>query len=358
MGRLPSRTSHAKISMYLGSSKYWWAYLGIKSNSSILPLIEDRFDRVVFFDDLTHVQPGSADAKRVSRYFLIAWDGVSDERWIDDAQLSLGNDADLTVLVVGDSSQVSPGKYRIQNLYPEGALKFTVSPLRFDLRTAALIVDRKFKCLLMPLKNLAQSRGRVLQTIDLLLGRKRVVFCGSYGTNPGVVESLCRRHAVDFSLFEQYDFYCRDPNPSLETYRTCLRNDGQFLADLYDRVGIHANFFLSMVHLLGREYFVEKIRASGLASFINGYATGANINVYTTPFYAQHVFLDFGSVVGTGNYPRLADLQYFRKTFVEIALTGDLNDLLALARSGTMERRFEQEWELKFPQILQSMGVD
>ena len=41
MGRLQNRPSPAKISMYLGSSKYWWAYLGIKSNPSIVPLLDE-----------------------------------------------------------------------------------------------------------------------------------------------------------------------------------------------------------------------------------------------------------------------------------------------------------------------------
>ena len=53
MGRLQNRPSPAKISMYLGSSKYWWAYLGIKSNPSIVPLLDDGFDRAVFFDDIS-----------------------------------------------------------------------------------------------------------------------------------------------------------------------------------------------------------------------------------------------------------------------------------------------------------------
>jgi hypothetical protein len=349
--------SHAKISMYLGQSKSWWAYLGIKCNSSIVPLIEGRFSRAIFFDDPAHMPPHTAGARR-DKYFFIAWDGVSDQRWIEGIQLSLGSDADLTVLVVGDSSPAFCDKYNIQPLYPEGALKFTISPLRFEVRTAAILLGSSVKSLLMPLKNLAHNKGGLLQSIDLLLGGKKVVFCGAYGTDPVIVRSLCVRHSIESSLFEAYDFYSRDANPSLQTYQKYLRNDGLYLADLYDRLLTPAKFFLSMVHLLGREYFVEKIRASGLASFINGYATGTNINVYTTPFYAHHVFVDFGSVVGTGNYPRLADLQYFRKRFVQIELTGEIEEILTLARAGKIEEYFEREWELKSPHIRRLLHTD
>jgi hypothetical protein len=166
---------------------------------------------------------------------------------------------------------------------------------------------------------------------------------------------FCERHSIDFSLFAKYEFYRNDPNPSLDNYRGYLRRDGLFLADLYDRSEINADFFLSAAHLLGREYFIENIRSAGLGIFVNGSSPGHNINVYTTPFYSQHVFIDFGSIAGTGNYPRLADLKYFKKTFVKIELGGALDDLLVLARAGTLEKHFEQEWELKYPQILQAM---
>ena len=356
MGRLQNRPSPAKISMYLGSSKYWWAYLGIKSNPSIVPLLNDGFDRAVFFDDISLLPPGhDGPSLHSTKFFYILWDGLRDGRLIEKASLSLGRDADLTALIVGDVSRMSQVKYKFQNLYREGELGFNLSPLRFDLRTAAILLGAKAKTVWIPLKNIFQSKGRFFQSIKLLLGKKQVVFCGSFGTSPLLTEMFCERHSIDFSLFEQYGFYCNDPNPSLDNYRGYLRRDGLFLADLYDRSEINADFFLSAAHLLGREYFIEKIRSAGLGIFVNGYSSGSNINVYTTPFYSQHVFIDFGSIVGTGNYPRLADLKYFKKNFVKIRLGNNLDELLALARAGTLEKHFEQEWELKYPQILQAM---
>jgi SAM-dependent methyltransferase len=250
---------------------------------------------------------------------------------------------------------MSQMNYKSQSLYWEGGLSFNGYPFRFDLRTAAILLGAKIKTVLMPLKNIFQSDGRIFQSIKLLLGKKQVVFCGSLGTSPLLMEMFCERHSIDFSLFDNYEFYCNDPNPSLEKYRRYLRNDGLFLADLYDRSLINSAFFLSVVHLLGREYFIEKIRSAGVDIFVNGYTAGRNINVYTTPFYSQHLYIDFGSIVGAGNYPRLADLEYFKKTFVKIELGDALDDLLGLARSGSLDTHFDREWESKAPQILRLM---
>jgi hypothetical protein len=343
--------------MYLGPSKYWWAYLGIKSNPSIVPLLDDGFDRAVFFDDISLLPPGhDGPSLHNIKYFYILWDGLRDGGLIENASLSLGRDADLTVLVVGDVSRMSQVECKFKSLYREGELSFSGPPFRFDLRTTAILLGAKIKTVLMPLKNIFQSEGRILQSIKLLLGKKQVVFCGSLGTSPLLMEMFCERHSIDPGLFAKYEFYCNEPNPSLENYRRYLRNDGLFLADLYDRSQINAAFFLPVVHLLGREYFIEKIRSAGVDVFINGYTAGRNINVYTTPFYSQHLFIDFGSIVGTGNYPRLVDLKYFKKTFVKIELGGALDDLLALARSGSLDARFDREWASKAPQILRLMA--
>ena len=356
MGRLQNRPSPAKISMYLGSSKYWWAYLGIKSNPSIVPLLDDGFDRAVFFDDISLLPPGhDGSSLHNIKYFYILWDGLRDGGLIENARLSHGRDADLTVLVVGDISRMSQVNYKFQSLYREGELSFNGHPFRFDLRTAAILLGAKIKTVLMPLKNIFQSGDRIFQSIKLLLGKKQVVFCGSFGTSPLLMKMFCERHSIDFSLFAKYEFYCNDPNPSLDNYRGYLRRDGLFLADLYDRSEINADFFLSAAHLLGREYFIEKIRSAGLGIIVNGSSSGRNINVYTTPFYSQHVFIDFGSIAGTGNYPRLADLKYFKKTFVKIELGGALDDLLVLARRGSLDTHFDREWALKAPQILHFM---
>jgi SAM-dependent methyltransferase len=343
--------------MYLGSSKYWWAYLGIKSNPSIVPPLNDGFDRAVFFDDISLLPPGhDGPGLHSTKFFYILWDGLRDGRLIEKAGLSLGRDADLTALIVGEVSQMSQVEYKFQSLYREGELSFNGSPLRFDLRTAAILLGARIKTVLMPLKNIFQSEGRIIQSIKLLLGKKQVVFCGSFGTSPLLMKMFCERHSIDFSLFAKYEFYCNDPNPSLDNYRRYLRNDGLFLADLYNRSRINAAFFLSVVHLLGREYFIEKIRSAGVDIFVNGYTAGRNINVYTTPFYSQHIFIDFGSIVGTGNYPRLVDLNYFKKTFVKIELRGALDDLLALASRGSLDTHFDREWALKAPQILRLMA--
>ena len=123
------------------------------------------------------------------------------------------------------------------------------------------------------------------------------------------------------------EYYCNDSAPSLENYQGHLRSNGLLLAGLYRQSHIDSAFFRSSIRLLSREYFIEKIRSAGLDIFVNEGRTGNFIDVYTTPFYSQHVFLDFGSVVGPGNYPRLADLRYFEKNVVEIETKGEIEEL-------------------------------
>ena len=353
----PRRLAYGmKISMYLSSSKYWWAYLGIQSNPSILSR-SDPGGRAIFFDNLDILPPIDVASDRRTKYFYILWDGLSDRREIDKAKLLLGPASDLTVLVVGPFSEASCKGCSIQALYPEGPLCFGASSLPLDLRTRIILWSAKMKTLLMPLKNLLESKRTAFPVTKLLCAKRKIVFCGSYGTIPRVVEELCDRHDVEPRVFDGYEFYLNEPNPSLEKYGAYLRSNSLFLACLYDRSEINATFFLSAVSLLGREYFIEKMRSEGHDLFLNRYGSGINLNVYTTPFYSQHLFIDFGSVVGKGNYPRIADLRYFKKKTVAFDLTGEIDELLALARSGTLERHFEREWELKSPEIQRSMEM-
>jgi hypothetical protein len=341
--------------MYLGRSRYWWAYLGIRSNPAIVPEMRGSSDRAVFFDHPSLIPSIRKSAKQKTRYFYLLWDGLSDESAIEKIRLSLGPGADLTALVVGDCPPRLQEKYKVENLYAEGALVFNRAKASFDARTSAILLGARIKTLMMPLKNTLQRRGAKRDAIQLLFGRRRVVFCGTYGMTPKVLRSLCERHTVDFRLFESYEFYCNDPSRSLDSYKRYLRSNALFLSGLYDRSEVGETFFLSAIHLLAREYFLERIRAAGLNLYTNEFTSGVNINVYTTPFYAQHVFIDFGSTVGSGNYPRLVDLRFFKKNFIEIGMRGEMDELLSAARSGKLDEHFEKEWELKAPALLKAM---
>jgi hypothetical protein len=341
-----------KISMYLGASKYWWAYLGLQSNPLLLSELKDQLGCAVFFDDPGLLPPVDATFDGQTKYFYIFCDALNDTRHSDNAQYPLGPGRDLTVLVVGPYPDESPEGCRMQSLYPEGPLSFHASSLRFDRRTWQIVLGAKIKTILMPMKNMLQSKRTAWPVTKLLFAKRKIVFCGSYGTIPMVLKQLCDRHAIDPRIFEEYPFYINEPNPSLGRYRTVLRSNGLYLAREYDRSAINATFFLSAISLLGREYFLEKIRSTGQDIFLNRYGSGINLNVYTTPFYSQHLFIDFGSVVGKGNYPRIADLRYFKKKDIVIDLTGEIDELLALARDGAIEQHFEREWERKSPEIL------
>lgn len=336
------------VRMLLRSPQMWWAYLGLRSNPALARAMQTAA-HVILFDDPTRLP---RDRPAGTRYFLVCWDGLMDERPIEEARRALAADADLTVLVVGDFSSVCHEPTPILPLYSGGELQFHEHP-RFDLGTSKAILFARLRGLALPLKNLLQSGSRS-NILRLLFGPRQIVFCGSVGMTPPLIDMLCRRYSVDPALFAGHRFFSAEQ--SSEDGASCLAADGPFLAGLYDGDQIGRLFFLSAIHLLGREYCVARIRHPGLPLYVNRFADGRYIDVYSTPFYKQHVFLDFGSVVGSGNYPRIADLTWFGKTFLRIDLDDRLDRLLPLARSASLASLFEAEWSRKSPALLHAMG--
>jgi len=347
MAQQSDRTPAATISLYLRSPQIWWAYLGLRSNPALTRLMETA-THVILFDDPARL-PQNQPAR--TQYFLVCWDGLMDQRPVEEARQALPADADLTVLAVGDFSFVGHEPTPILPFYCRGELQFREHP-RFDLGTSKAILSARARGLALPLKNLLQ-RGSRSNILRLLFGPGQIVFCGSVGMTPSLIDMLCRRYSANPALFAGHRFFSAEQ--SLQDGAASLAVDGPFLADLYDRGQIGRLFFLSAMHLLGREYFVARIRHAGLPLYVNRFAEGSYIDVYSTPFYKQHLFLDFGSVVGSGNYPRIADLTWFGKTFVHIDLEVRVDRLLPLARSASLGPLFEAEWNRKSPALLDGM---
>lgn len=342
--------------MYLGPSKYWWAYLGLKSNPALHAMLRTGVDQAIFFDDPARLPSTTlAACNQGTHFFYLLWDAIADPVALSRTTDLIGDRSPITLIVVGDPSDVLSTGFDVQKLYADGKLIFNVSPLPFDARTRAILIGSNVRTLLMPLKNVLQKGIRLRDGMNLLFGRSRLVFCGSYGIAPETLRQLCERHSVDRSHFDDYAFPAHDPAASIESYRATLSSNGSLLALLYRTAVIDAKFLSSAIHLLGREYFLRRIDSAGLPLFENGYAGGTNINVYTTPFYAQHVFPDFGSAVGTGNYPRQADLQYFKKRFILIELIGDLEQLMLAAEAGALDTHFEERWHEYEPAIRRSL---
>jgi hypothetical protein len=350
MSRRPGR---AKVSMYLRAPQIWWAYLAVRSNPAIGRLI-DACDRLIIFDDPARVPASAANTGGSVHYLMVFWDGLTDEAPCQAASLLLKT-RDLKFFVVGDYSAVATSQLDIQGLYADGPFDFTTNTVRFNLRTTALLLAVQLKAFLIPLKNIFQRSSNTQQEMQLLLGKRQVVFCGSVGITPQLISMFCRRYSVDPGLFEGHQFFTHDASASLQKYRVYLHDAAWMLADLYDRQTINAQFLISCMQVLGRGYFIERVRDAGLRLYVNGFANGSFVDVYSTPLYSQHVFLDFGSVVGTGNYPRLADLRYFKKTTVKLNLTKQLDPLLIAARNGSLETMFEREWNLKGLGLMQQM---
>ncbi len=341
--------------MYLGTSRSWWAYLAIKSNPSLLDSLPPRTRHILFFDD-----PGRIPEKTLSasdpgvQFFYILWDGMVDEPALQSIGSRIGSKAAMTLLSVGDVLQALPPTVPVRNLYADGDLHFTAKIPPFTARTQALLLANRAKNVLMPLKNLLQSPRRFREGVDLLFGSKRLVFCGSFGLSRFTLWQFCERHVANIASFQAYEFDDGEPS-SIEDRRRKLSKNGTLLANLFLAGTIDPKFFLTLVHLLGREYFLERVRFGGLPLFAHSYAAGTNINVYTTPFYAQHVFLDFGSAVGTGNYPRRADLRFYNKKMVLISLGNDSEQLASMAATGSLDEYFEQQWQLYAAEITASL---
>jgi hypothetical protein len=348
------RTGRATISMHLRAPQIWWAYLAVRSNPAIGRLI-DRCDRLIIFDDPANVPASTPDKDHRVQYLMVFWDGLTDDGLCRAAIRSLGTE-DIKFFVVGDYAAVANDAMDVESLYADGPLNFNANSVHFRWKTTALLLAVRLKALLMPVKNIVQRGTNTFEEIALLVGKKQVVFCGSSGMNPKSIDMFCRRYAVDTKLFANHPYFNQGPEPLLEGYRSYLRNEGLFLSDLYDGGRINAHFFVACMQLLGRGYLLERIRDARLRLYANRFSDGGFVDVYSTPFYLQHVFLDFGSVVGTGNYPRLVDLRYFEKTTVEMKLSKDLDVLLIAARSGSLEAMFEDEWNAKAPQLIELMN--
>src|SRR5262249_54303923 len=133
--------------------------------------------------------------------------------------------ADLTALVVGDATGPHETSLNWQALYPEGTMRFDCGPLRFDLRTPGILLAASIKTILMPLKNILLGKGRRWETAKLLFERRRIVFCGSYGTTREAIAELCARSSVDLLLFDGYEYF----SDTARTFGACqalLRSNG------------------------------------------------------------------------------------------------------------------------------------
>jgi hypothetical protein len=352
---MSQRRGRATIRMYLRSPQILWAYYAALSNPSIGQLI-DSSDCVVVFDDPANVPARAADTHCRTQYLMIFWDGLIDDGLCQAAQRILGT-KDIRFFVVGDYSAVANGSLGIKSLYADGPLNFSTNTIHLDWKTAVLLQAARIKGLLMPLKNIFQKRSNTWEEMALLLGKKQIVFCGSVGISPPLIKMFCERHAVDRNLFANHEYYDERATPSLERHRAYVRNEGLLLAKLYDAGQIDVPFFVSCMQLVGRSYLIERIRDAGLRLYANNYSNGSFVDIYSTPFYSQHVFLDFGSVVGTGNYPRLVDLKYFGKTTVEMRLSKDFAVLHGAARAGLLDAIFEAEWIAKSPRLFELMSA-
>lgn len=330
--------------LHFDSSKMWWGWLGILSHPSLLSGPEQY---AVFFDNPDHV-PAEVAQRPSTRFFYTFWDGLQTEAPLVAARDRFGADASLTALVVAKCDLPPDTPWDIRPLYPAGPMHFA-SPDDVQIEPASSIAIQKLKLknLLMPLKNLTQPGVNKAEALGLLLGTGRIVFCGVYQPSREIYSQFSERHGADPALFVDRKLFLEDPDQSWANFLSYLERDGHDFADMLARGQINEEFFLTLVRVLQRAYFIERLKHESARLFTNGWTSGANINVYTTPFYRQHRFLDFGSMAGPGNYPRLADLSYFGKQTIALPPV-HMNEVL---RTGKLADVFSSMWDSIAPSL-------
>ncbi|MDE1160505.1 MAG: hypothetical protein PW792_01010 [Acidobacteriaceae bacterium] len=330
----------------LDSSKLWWGYLGVRSN----PELSEGPGTAIFFDSLERVPTDRRDQPD-TRFYFIFWDGVQTEAPLQQAQRQLGEAAELVALFVGSSDLPAGSRFRPQPLYPRGVLHFSKPDSEFDTAARQRISKLKVRQRLMPLKNLLQANVNRKAGLDLLLGRERLVFCGVFLFSEALLEQFCGYHGVAPSLIRGRALFEEDADRSWDSFLRYLDRDGRYYAGLLDSGDAPLPFFRRIIRVMIRSYFILRLESEGARMFTNGWTSGSNINVYTTPFYQQHRFLDFGSVAGSGNYPRLSDLAYFRKKTVCVDDLDEHPDIVQAARDGRLEVLFSEAYERLAPSM-------
>ena len=338
------------LHMNLGGSKAWWAFLALRSNPALAAHL-NAAETAVLFDSATDLARLQRQRSTRTLYAYVLWDGYTTQADLDVLEGTLSASNSLEVLCVGDPNRLQACRYPVWSLFVPGELRFD-APLLFGSDSRRQLAIARLKALSMPFKNLRQQGSATRAGVDLLFGKKRLVFCGSHGLNPKVLYQLSQRHGVNPESLRDFEDDTYTQDVSLEVYASSLNRQGLRLGELYGSGQVDDIFFTSAMHLLFRDYILRRIRAEGLPLYSNGYASGRNINVYTTPFYRQHAFLDFGSVVGDGNYPRRADLLYYRKQVVAVALDAGVQEYMRAAQERRLFARFEAHWEWNRPQIL------
>ena len=337
------------ISLHLRGSKLWWAFLALRSNLDLASDLQSHA-AVVLFDEASAFPRLQAQRPVRTEYCFVLWDGYITDADLASLRTRLLAGNTLQLLCVGDPGRVQPGPFSVRSFFAAGPLQFH-APVPLDLRSRLQLALARLKALTMPLKNLRQQSSDWRAGIALLFGKKQLVFCGSHGLNPKVLYQLSERHNVDPSLLRDVEDDSQAAELPHELHEDLLRRNGLRLAELFREGKIEEIFFTSAVHLLFRDFVLRRVRAAGLPLYSNAYASGRNINVYTTPFYRQHAFLDFGSVVGDGNYPRRADLLYYRKQMVVFALQASSDGLWQAAADGRLPAFFDELWKEEFREV-------
>ncbi|MFC6644865.1 hypothetical protein ACFQBQ_04520 [Granulicella cerasi] len=331
-----------QVSLLLRSPRLWWAYLALISNA---PLMESLrcYDQVVCFDHPHQLSAEQLATTQRTKFLLIFWDGISDDQQLAEFTGSFPRTLDVDCVLVGDNGATSPHRFATHNLYAEGTFSFCPKSLRLDAPTRKQLRQTHMKSWLVPVKNVLKRSGSLSEALSLLFGARRVVFCGGYGLDKGVLGMFADRYRSKTSVLMTRCWSTGIQHESREAYVAHYGDDLLALQQAYASGEITAPCLAACVRLLDREYCIRHLQHTKVPFFVNQFGQ-KYIDVYTTPFYKQHIFLDFGSTVGNGNYPRRADLSYYGKTMIEVPLMDSAEAISQSIVDGSHTSRLHELW--------------
>lgn len=333
----------ARVHLLFKTPQVWWAYLAVISNSAILAGTENCAD-LVCYDHEQDPREAQVASASTTKYVRIFWDGITNCGELEECFAKSPAGRATSVFTIGINHCAGPASAGVQPLYAQGELHFLPASVRFAAASLLRVQLARWKSLAVPVKNFLRRTGSKTEALQLFAGKSRVVFCGSFGLHPKVVSMLATRYGVASPEVLERQWCSERHAESKDEYLQAYLQDLSFLAQLHDAQDVSELFFVACVRLLDREYLIRHLEWTGVPTYTSQFGS-SYIDVYSTPFYRQHLFLDFGSTVGTGNYPRSVDLAYYAKTVLAIVLSADAAELLQGIRLQTHEPQMALRWQ-------------
>lgn len=339
-----------EVVLLLSGPQLWWAYLAVLSNPLVRTFAE--CDRIVCTDSVETLEQRLKQNSARTKHILIFWDGIQPCSQLPPGLPELCRKHSVTALVVGADQCAQ--FVDVHPLYAEGLYHFDPAAIRFDAESTGRIRKAKLRNRLTPVRNILKRSGSLKEALQLAFGKRQLVFCGGYGLTPKLIDMLGRRYGTAPEPMHSHTWSTQHQPASPQEFAQHFHQDLALLHSSFQQGQLPPDFFVAAVRLLDRGYFIQQIRFAKLPLYTNQFSDHF-IDVYSTPFYRQHIFLEFGSTISAANYPRLADLSYFQKQTLRVDLPHQANAIAQSIGSGAHQAQLQQKWTALAQQIAQVM---